>query len=83
MAIVISRTPDNSGTVHTYTYPLADASSPAEFDESRILVASENNDVTFCLDAGTTVRSATQAVVIREFSSSRNSIETLGDDNGC
>lgn len=71
-----------SGTIHTYIVNAPEGGVPI-INQSQINPANENEHV-LCLDPGTTVSSGRQAVVIRAFASSQNSVETLGgSENRC
>lgn len=78
--ILLLRSPA-SGIVHRYIIdgPRVDAA----IKDDDIAVVNEEQDSVFCFDPGALVRGGKQAVVIRKYASSRNSVETLGSDNGC
>jgi len=79
--IMLLRSPE-SGIVHRY---ITNGSSQVDpiIDLSEIKSDNENDDVMLCFDPGVMVQGGKQAVVIRKYASSRNSVETLGSDNGC
>lgn len=80
--ILLLRSPV-SGIVHRY---IVNSNGPMDLtiDGSDISDNNENQDVTLCFEPGVIVQGGRQAVVIREYASSRNSVETLaGSDNGC
>lgn len=78
--ILLLRSP-SSGLVHRYI--VNSSTDTPSIDMANINDTSEKDDITFCFDPGAIVQGAGQAVVIRAYASSRNSIETLGSDNGC
>ncbi len=78
--IILLRSP-STGIVHRYVV----SASPLDtvIKDSDIAAVNESEDFTMCFNPGAIVSSGTQAVVIRAYASSRNSVETLGDNNGC
>lgn len=78
--ILLLRSP-SSGVVHRYIANSEPGTPSINVD--KINDEFEKSDVTFCFDPGAAVQGAGQAVVIRAYASSRNSIETLGSDNKC
>lgn len=79
--ILLLRSPA-SGVVHRYV--VDGAREGTVIKDSDIATENESQDSEFCFDAGAIVQGGKQAVVIRKYASSRNSVETLGgSDNGC
>lgn len=78
--IILLRSP-SSGIVHRYI--VASSAMDTVIEDADIVSANENQDFTMCFKPGSLINSDRQAVVIRAYASSRNSVETLGSDNGC
>mgnify|MGYP000921627288 FL=1 len=78
--IILLRSP-TSGIVHRYV--VAASATNTSINDSDIAVANESEDFTMCFNPGALVSGVRQAVVIRAYASSRNSVETLADNNGC
>lgn len=81
MSIMLLRSPE-SGIVHRYIVNSSNQVDPI-IDLGEIKRDNEDDDVMFCFDPGVMVQGSRQSVVIRKYASSRNSVETLGSDNGC
>lgn len=79
--ILLLRSP-TSGIVHRYVVD-GERVEP-KINDNDIDPANEDKDSVYCFDPGAPVQGAGQAVVIRAYASTRNSVETIdGGKSGC
>lgn len=81
ISILLLRSP-TSGVVHRYIVDTEEQVEPV-INEGYIDIANEQEAVTLCFDPGAIVQGGRQAVMIREYASSRQSVEIPLGDNGC
>lgn len=73
LSIILLRSPA-SGIVHRYIVATDGQIEPV-LNEGYIDVANEREDVTLCFDPGAIIQGGWQAVMIRQYASTRNSVE--------